>query len=601
MSLSKILNDITKVVEKHEKLNKADETPPKTIEAVVPTPEAKENPRKRASKKTKQSLTSSEYKYARKSKFKNRGEDIARSARHIWGDWHGLAEAEEKGTAEKDVQLKNLLKYDPPDFSVAPEKKERSLHALAAHYIMQRFPKSPLLPRAPDAGHTWAIMEKPEGNQELWRTSDWMYQKGTGEYGHGFTEKGKVDHDALKRKAREIYFNMYTGLKKHLEDTMKTSETPAELLGSAQNYVGTRIRDAMRNAKDPITRMLMSSMFIHYHNKAFSYNAATSVRNALKVFLSNVMLKHGQGAENNYGIIHKHVHDLLEGMTIPETFGKEKKKVDRFNPVEAYLNHAARTGPAHGWKKSNDFEHFLDNISKMRGFQWGNYVSDAEREHHLKHTAYAMKDLTEALGLPESMGSYNGRLGFAVGARGKGKALAHYEPELSTINLTRASGVGSLAHEWMHFLDHALYGTIMDKPDNKEVLLSPVLGVVNKSPQYAKNKDVIDSMSKVKEYLQDKVAKRMHTDYMENRMPDNLSYSHFHSYWLSTHEMMARAFETYLQKKLHDKGRENTYLIGLKDHALWPNKQETAEITPLFDKLFASLKSSGLLKKSMKA
>jgi hypothetical protein len=48
------------------------------------------------------------------------------------------------------------------------------------------------------------------------------------------------------------------------------------------------------------------------------------------------------------------------------------------------------------------------------------------------------------------------RLALALGARGSGKASAHYEPWSKAINMTRTMGSGALAHEWGHALDHWL-------------------------------------------------------------------------------------------------------------------------------------------------
>lgn len=52
--------------------------------------------------------------------------------------------------------------------------------------------------------------------------------------------------------------------------------------------------------------------------------------------------------------------------------------------------------------------------------------------------------------------SLNGRLALAFGARGGGKAIAHYEPVRKVINITKLRGAGSLAHEFGHALDHWL-------------------------------------------------------------------------------------------------------------------------------------------------
>lgn len=44
-------------------------------------------------------------------------------------------------------------------------------------------------------------------------------------------------------------------------------------------------------------------------------------------------------------------------------------------------------------------------------------------------------------------------LAIAFGARGSGRALAHFEPSRNVINLTKMKGAGSLAHEWGHAFD----------------------------------------------------------------------------------------------------------------------------------------------------
>lgn len=47
----------------------------------------------------------------------------------------------------------------------------------------------------------------------------------------------------------------------------------------------------------------------------------------------------------------------------------------------------------------------------------------------------------------------NMSLAIAFGARGSGRALAHFEPSRNVINLTKMKGAGSLAHEWGHAFD----------------------------------------------------------------------------------------------------------------------------------------------------
>ncbi len=93
-----------------------------------------------------------------------------------------------------------------------------------------------------------------------------------------------------------------------------------------------------------------------------------------------------------------------------------------------------------------------------KSLQLGNYVKDKEAKEHIRHYLGAMRDLEDVLGVDLKAVNQQGGLSLAIGARGSGNALAHYEPGHVIINLTKKKGDGSIAHEWFHFLDHFLGG-----------------------------------------------------------------------------------------------------------------------------------------------
>lgn len=102
-------------------------------------------------------------------------------------------------------------------------------------------------------------------------------------------------------------------------------------------------------------------------------------------------------------------------------------------------------------------QEILDTF-KFRAGEFGNWVSNAERQKFLNYGYDALQDLATALDiLPEDL-SYGGKMAIAFGARGKGfsGALAHFEPVKKVINMTRLKGAGSLAHEMGHGLDNYL-------------------------------------------------------------------------------------------------------------------------------------------------
>jgi hypothetical protein len=98
----------------------------------------------------------------------------------------------------------------------------------------------------------------------------------------------------------------------------------------------------------------------------------------------------------------------------------------------------------------------FNDMFGLRGTEYGNYVNPAEAKHHTQLAAEAFNDMAMVLGLDAKQVSYNGRLAMAFGARGKGRALAHYESGKKVINMTKYAGGGTLAHEWGHFLDNIL-------------------------------------------------------------------------------------------------------------------------------------------------
>ena len=213
----------------------------------------------------------------------------------------------------------------------------------------------------------------------------------------------------------------------------------------------------------------------------------------------------------------------------------------------------------------------LDTV-KLRGLQWGNYVTDAERHHHLTKSAEAFADLADVTGLPDSAISLGGKLGLAIGARGKGTALAHYEPGTQVINLTRTKGVGSLAHEWAHAFDHSLTDYKSDKYASRN-------GVGRKP--------VDDAMAAVRRAMHESGFDDRLKAYVRDRIKNGTLAKNAEEYWNSPHEKFARSFERHVQAKLHADGRENTYLTGLhkETHPLWPNAAEIAKIGPAIDAL----------------
>ena len=96
-------------------------------------------------------------------------------------------------------------------------------------------------------------------------------------------------------------------------------------------------------------------------------------------------------------------------------------------------------------------EAFMETF-RPYGVEFGNWQTD--RAACLNQTHDALLDLAGVVGLDAAALTFGGRLALAFGARGHGKAAAHYEPGRRVINLTKTQGAGCLAHEWFHAWDH---------------------------------------------------------------------------------------------------------------------------------------------------
>jgi hypothetical protein len=113
-------------------------------------------------------------------------------------------------------------------------------------------------------------------------------------------------------------------------------------------------------------------------------------------------------------------------------------------------------------------EQFKDKFG-LKAVQSGNWVlKDKESiEFHVQRAAEAFVDMADVTGISPELLGFGGRLGLSFGARGKGGALAHYEPVQRVINITKMKGGGSLGHEYFHALDNILRDLMQQKNDGE--------------------------------------------------------------------------------------------------------------------------------------
>lgn len=221
---------------------------------------------------------------------------------------------------------------------------------------------------------------------------------------------------------------------------------------------------------------------------------------------------------------------------------------------------------------------FMDTFG-FRGVEFGNWNNQAERQEVMNHTYDALLDLAEVLNVPPKALSLNGDLALAFGARGQGLtgAKAHYEPSYAVINLTKMQGAGSLAHEWLHSLDH--YFARLDGAASSERVTNERGDRVFKDGRHTFASHGFLRDSKARQELRD--AYRALIDTMFNKAETFVEDTQ------KADQFVAKARET-LKEQLD---RIRTDLAQQKDPRYWKrnNKPAAAEQLARFDELADAL------------
>jgi len=227
------------------------------------------------------------------------------------------------------------------------------------------------------------------------------------------------------------------------------------------------------------------------------------------------------------------------------------------------------------------------------GGEFGNWVSNAERQKNLNMAYISFKNLAKALELPPSAISLGGELAIAFGSRGKGNALAHFEPARKCIALTKLKGAGSLAHEWIHGLD-----TILGYACGLNSSFTNANGThVKKSPIPSMN-DLLYAMRYVKD---EKGCYVSNTNFYKDSLRMDKKFRKCGDYWSSDCELLARAGAVYIKDKLERMGITDDYLCGHAELATavddkgniicaYPTGADRVRINIAFDKVMREVR-----------
>lgn len=164
--------------------------------------------------------------------------------------------------------------------------------------------------------------------------------------------------------------------------------------------------------------------------------------------------------------------------------------------------------------------------------------------------ADALQELARVIGRPEFEVGLEGKhrlggLALALGARGHGKASAHYEHARNVINLTKTRGAGTLAHEWGHALDFCLRDCGIGER------LNPVRLAIRECVEWRRASKLLDA-------------------------------GRAKPYWASDEELLARSFEAWVNTNT-----DNRFLVCLDGYAeTMPQGAELERICAAWEQVF---------------
>lgn len=294
-----------------------------------------------------------------------------------------------------------------------------------------------------------------------------------------------------------------------------------------------------------------------------------------------------------------------------------------------------------------------------RGIQFGHWMEDAAGRYHVLCSGNAHADLAAILNIPRRAISFYSATGLAFGARGAGKASAHFEPFLNVINLTKMNGGGALCHEWAHALDFNLYSWSNGFANGMKAPMS-ACEANGSQASHSIRSAFVRLMKQIKEgngrmrYAVPAVLPPRHGRYgweinrnlalagydvssallslkgsnrirsrskwialglyycqllkeagmeipSEFFIPTDFSAYYLDAkargaYWRRDHELFARAFEAWIEDELVERGMTNSYLVsGTRSEGPYPQDAERMAINAAFREWWGVLLASGVL------
>ncbi|MEL6673526.1 MAG: LPD1 domain-containing protein [Bacteroidota bacterium] len=252
---------------------------------------------------------------------------------------------------------------------------------------------------------------------------------------------------------------------------------------------------------------------------------------------------------------------------------------------------------------------FLMDYWHLKGWEFGNWTTQEDRLNYVCAMGIGLYDLKQILGFPKEFIGLKGMMGLAIGARGKGRALAHFEPWSWNINITRyqaygdskgkmklpipdnpklrhflyTGGVGSFAHEYGHALDY-WFGAYYDH--GLTVALSAGDSLRTRTKRELLSKKTLRGIT---EKILDAIIWEkpgVYTSYYTTLKQRTRG-----EYWIRRNEIFARAFEQYITYKMAQQKMVNSFLSKEKYSSLvYMDPRLLKKVAPIFDQLITAMK-----------
>lgn len=296
-----------------------------------------------------------------------------------------------------------------------------------------------------------------------------------------------------------------------------------------------------------------------------------------------------------------------EILSIRQNTPKQKKERSKPPKRPCFDRPYIRQGPNYRNGEPVSVEKFVQTF-RFRGVEFGNWVTQSERQGFLDATYDSFMDLSRIFKLPPTFASLGGTLGIAFGSRGKGadNVAAHFELDQWLIHLTKTKGVGSLCHEFGHAIDayiakrNRLIGNFITEnfafklrghqPSVKHNLyLEHSMKDHRMMPEF---KDLLHAML----YADGDHVRKSPSRFSKNAV--RLDSENRKNYWADPVELFARAFESWMSDRLIEEGQINEFLVYGTDQApsswnakfnMYPEGAEREKIVQAMDAWITAL------------